>query len=510
MKFQKFKIFISTFLFLVFLQIPLNAESFQITHENYTINGITKEEYLSHKISINHTKIFESKEELESYIQSVKQKMENLRLFDDIQIECMISPSENDEPTPVFLEIKIIDSKSAIIVPYYKYKSKYGHVITGVFRDSNFFGTLEPMQTELFLQMKNSKNGNDLDFTPGAEFSYNLPFFIDKIEASFINDYMIKYTIGSEMPEWDGTVGFKFTLPFENLGLELQLLQKAVNNTDYSIYNDALYFSEIADFGVPIKVFSNDILGDVIYKPSVNFTYNWKPDSKISIRDDDLLSPELLFSNTFKFENVNWNGNLRKGISFCIKQDAGYNFLIDDVVVGAETEFQGFFSNDFAGFYLRMYGFVYANKNKHFEDRLRGIKDDDCYFASSAFFDIGATSSSCALVFNFDFPIKIWTTDFEKMHMPVFKPLNFELQVIPFIDIALNKNRVTGRTFDLRDGFYTAGIEFIAYPLRWKSLCVRASAGIDLSRTLLKDVVDTSWRPNLSIYEISIGLGLFY
>lgn len=510
MKNKYLKKLIFSFLVFSFLQIPLNAETFQISQETYSITGKTKEEHLSHKVPVDHNRIFDTKEEVESYVENLKQKLINLRLFDEVSIDCTYSSEQQNETTLVSLIITVVDSKSTIIVPYYKYNSKHGHVITGVYRDSNFLGSMETMQTELFFEMKNKKQGEGLDFTLGSTFEYDVPFYLGIVEASFINDYMLKYTFGSDLPQWDGTTGFKFVLPFDNIKPELKLLQKAVHDLDYQIYNDQLYFSEIAELGVPITVYSSDVIGDIIYRPVINYTYNWKPDSKISVRDDDLLSPELLFSNGFEFENINWYGNRRKGISFKLSQDTGYNFLINDIVVGGEAEFKGYFSNDFAGINLRLYGFVYANKNKRFEERLRGIKDDKCFFADSYFTDINATSSPAAIVLNLDFPITIWTTDFEKMHMPVFKGLNFELQVVPFIDIALNKNRVTGRTFDLRDGFYTAGIEFIAYPLRWKSLCVRASAGFDLGRTLFKNAIDTSWRPDVSIYELSVGIGLFY
>ncbi|MBQ0004075.1 MAG: hypothetical protein KBT21_11135 [Treponema sp.] len=502
---------IFSFLIIFNLNNFLSAEKYRISHENYSVNGISKADYISHKIKINHKKEFQSKEELESYISELTQKYTNLRLFDDIKIEPMYSSEKNNETTSVFLEIHLIDSKNVILVPYYKYNEKHGHVITAVFRDSNFLGTLEPLQTELFFEMKNKKDSEGLNYTLGTTFTYNVPFFLGKIETSFINDYMLKYTFGSDLPEYNAKAGLSFSLPVNDIiKPELNLFQKAVHDLDYKIYNDQMYFSEIAEFKVPFIITSAEYTGDIIYTPSVNYIFNWKPDSKISLRDDELLSPELLFSNEIGFEKINWNGNFRKGLYLNIRQDTGYNFLINKMVIGGEAEFRSYFSNDYAGFFLRMYGFVYENKHKTIDYRLRGIVNDKYFNRTTSLNDINGTSSQCALVLNLDFPIKIWTTDFEKMKMPVFKKLNFELQVVPFIDIALTKNRVTQRVFDLCDGFYTAGIEFIAFPLSFKSLCVRASAGFDLGRTLLKDIIDTSWRPDISIYEISIGIGLFY
>ena len=111
---------------------------------------------------------------------------------------------------------------------------------------------------------------------------------------------------------------------------------------------------------------------------------------------------------------------------------------------------------------------------------------------------------------NLDLPIHIFTTDFEKIGLKFLRKLNFELQISPFIDFALYTNRATGSSFELKDGYYTAGIEFLVFPLRWKSLQIRASAGFDIGSLLFKDLINTSWRPAVSVYEISFGIGLHY
>ena len=80
--------------------------------------------------------------------------------------------------------------------------------------------------------------------------------------------------------------------------------------------------------------------------------------------------------------------------------------------------------------------------------------------------------------------------------------------------MALCNNQVTGKTFAIKDGWYGAGLEVLVYPAKWRSLVVRASAGIDVGRKIIKKAVskliDDSWRKNVSALEISIGIGLFY
>ncbi|HBD68163.1 MAG TPA: hypothetical protein DC014_02700, partial [Treponema sp.] len=92
----------------------------------------------------------------------------------------------------------------------------------------------------------------------------------------------------------------------------------------------------------------------------------------------------------------------------------------------------------------------------------------------------------------------------------LFPYLDFELLISPFIDIALTNNTATGRTFYWKDGFYNAGIEVLVHPASWKSYVVRASFGVDVGRAVLSRFIDTSWRHDVSKWELFIGLSTAY
>ena len=216
-----------------------------------------------------------------------------------------------------------------------------------------------------------------------------------------------------------------------------------------------------------------------------------------------------MFYNKLSTSNINWKGNFRKGLSFYAKPQAGYNFHINDMVIGIDSELQFFDCWKYAGINTRLYGFSYINKNITIGSRLRGIRDEE-YYNNSGFSDINSTSTPAAIVLNLDIPIHIFTFDFSKSKSKLMKNLGLELQIAPFIDFALTHNRVTNRTFDIKDSYLCGGVEFIVFPEKFKSLQIRASAGFDLTRTLLKGVIDDNWRPNVSPYELSLGLGLHY
>ena len=500
---------------LFFLFFTLNtilfSQNYQIKNYEYNIDGITKEEYLSNKITINTTDVFDSEEELIQYINELKQKYINLRLFDTVDISHSLINIDSDEKNTNFVSllIQLNESKNFILLPYYKYDSTDGNVLKAKLKNSNFLGTLEELESEFSFGIK-SNDSNNLDFKLGGEFLYNLPFFIGPIKAFWNNDLGISYTIGKDIPEWNANTGFTFSLPFEKFSIDLTLTQKFVNDFDYKIYDDSIYFGEEVDFSVPIKITNTNYLGKFIYTPEINFIYNWQPNEKINICNDDLLSPELSFINNFSLGQINWHNNFRKGTSIIAKQITGYNFLINKMILGYEIKAENYLSNDRIGFNSRLISYYYMNKNKKIGEYLRGIRDDEYFNPNVSLNNINSTSTPMALILNLDLPIRIITTDFEKWGFKFLRKLNFELQINPFIDFALTHNRVTERTFSLKDGFYTAGIEFIVFPLRWKSLQIRACAGFDLGRMFFKDFIDSSWRPNPSVYEVSFGIGLHY
>lgn len=494
------------FLFIVSISSAFTfAEGYQICGVEYFINGITRQEHLEKKIKVNRKIIFETEEDVQNYVNELIQKYKNLRVFDDIQIEYLAGKPEADQPAPVILNVKVIDSKNFVIVPYYKYDSNDGHVIKGKIKDSNFLGTLNEASGDIYFAI-DPKDSSNTDYKIGASFNYKYPFYMGIIEASWNNDLDFSYTFGKDIPEWKANTGFTFRIPFDQFALELTLTQEFVNDFDYKIYNDPMYFGEIADFSIPIILTTISNWGDIIYTPGVNYTYRWA-DHELNVRNDDLLSPELLVYNKISTSNINWKGNFREGLSFYAVQNTGYNFHINDIVYGVESELQYFDAWKYAGINIRLYGFSYINKNKKIGSRIRGIRDDE-YFNGSLT-DINSTSTPAAIVLNVDVPIHVMTLDFNKSGN-FMKYFGLELQIAPFIDFALTKNRVTGRTFDIKDSYLCGGVEFIVFPEKFKSLQIRASAGFDLTRILLKNIIDTSWRPNVSPYELSFGLGLHY
>lgn len=505
-----------------FLFYSVYAESYTITKVDYNISGISKEQFVDQKVHISRKSVFKSEEELKKYIAELKQRYINLRLFDEVTVEYekgdVVSSKpadsadnvENEEIVGVTLKVSVTDSSNFIAFPYYKYSSDDGHVVKVKMQNTNFCGTLNPFESELYFSFKQNDDTDKFDFKFGGIASYSLPFKMGPVNASWDNEIDLSYTISKDVPEWDGSTGLSLTLPFEWISYDLVLKQKFLNDFDNDVFDDRLSFGEYVQFAVPITLKKISGWGDIKYTPSVSYTYYWKPHGEINIRNDALISPELLFSNGISADLINWNGNFRKGVEFFIRQDIGYNYRLNDMVIGFEGEFKGHYSWDYNGISLRLYGFSYLNKNMPVGIYIRGVRNEKLFPVTTPLYDINSTSTPGAVVLNLDFPIHLMNFDFDKICIHFLSKFNSEIQIVPFIDFALTKNRVTGRDFSIKDGFYTAGIEFIAYPHKFKSLQVRASAGFDMGRILLKDIIDESWRPRVSKYEISLGVGLHY
>lgn len=499
------------FFAIAFFSIAFSQE-YKISFINYVLNGKTQAVDLEHKLEIDRSVSFSNEEEIQQYTKDLQQKCINQRIFDVVFVEYEIlssDSSENSDENSKYIGITITatDTKSLVIVPYFKYDSNEGFTIKGKLNDSNFLGKMNLLEAEAFFSMV--KKTYDTEWKPkfGGAFKYDLPFYAGDFEFTWDNDHNLSYTINDTLPEWDAKTGISVKLSKQNFDFNASVHQQAVRDQEYIITNDDIYFKELASVDLPVKLESIANWGDILYTPGADLEWIWST-HKINPVNEELARQDILVSHKISGERIDWVGNFRKGFSFEIKQLAGWNFYDNTFVHGITGKFQGHINTKYVGFNMRAYGFGYMNKTEKIGSYLRGIADDQYFASSTGLSDVYACSTPAALIFNFDMPIKIFTTAFTDRTF--MRYLNCEVQLSPFIDVALTHNRATNRTFDLKDGFYTAGLECIVFPKKWNNLQLRFSAGFDLSRTVFKKLVDTSWRQDVSVYELSLGIGLFY
>lgn len=500
------------------------SEEYRINSVDYNITGITKRYALEKAVDIDKNRIFTSFEELNGYVETLRQKFANLRSLSSTMVNFSYGETDEDGRTLISLRVDTVDSNHFLAVPYPKYNSNDGFIFKLKAKDTNFLGTMETLDADINFAVEPVEDTSDYETSFGINFDYDYPFKLWRFDSSWNNEAGLTYIIGKRSPEFNVSTGLTFSYPFDDFSINLTLNQQINKDYDYEKYGDELYFTEGATLSVPYEVGKIADRYDVTWEPFISYTQNIDKDG-IDIKNTDLIGPTLSYGHTISAGSENWYGNFRKGATFSFNQTLGYNygkieyFVKNSLTMKAFTHHKRFFG---ASAYIS--GFYNMNSDTEVGAYLRGIRDSQKYADST---DDKALSTSAGFVMNFDFPIKLFETDWIAVERRIFgedswvaknmawmRYFDFELQINPFLDFALTNNTRTEKTFALKDGWYAGGIEVLVYPKKWRSFVVRASLGVDLGNKLIKKVLpdfyDDSWRTDSPWYELSIGLGLHY
>ncbi len=504
--------------------------------------GTTKAQSVEREIPLDYNKIFENEAELFEYIEDYKIRLANVRAFEQINVDFSIKPAsdvdwstlQNIDSEDVELSqiedlffvtilVELTDSIHVLAMPYIKYNSNTGSSFKIKMKDTNFLGSLNTMAAEMLFNVKQESESDAPKYNFEISFSYDQPYDLDPFNLTWVNDYSISYTIGETSPEWNAQTGIKAELPFERVSYIFEFYQYFIKNFDYAVYSDSVYLAEEGKISVPLTLYTTKHWGKLQWTPYISLIHNWDFDH-INELNTDLSSPTMTFGHSFGISRTNWNNNFRTGFSLSLANSYSYNFqrkmlypsISFESLLYQEIElFEGKNFNRL-GICMDFYHFInfvniiyednpfYQNDGSSIGERLRGIRDNQ-YYTDPAFGKSTVTTS--AFVLNMDFPFHLFSTNFQHKFLKYF---NFDLQLSPFIDMALIYNKYTKEWYNPKDGFYTAGLEVLVYPQKFSSYTVRASVGYDIGRKLLDDYLNMDWRENVSKYEISIGLGLHY
>ena len=498
----------------------INSVNYNVTGCGWKIFGRTNPYAISLNVPVDTNQIFTNEDDLNKYLDDYKVRLANLRAFETIEVN--ETRTEEENLTLIDLEVFVKDSFHLLAVPYPKYDSNNGLNLKFKIKDTNFLGTLNTLSTDIFILFASQESDNKTNQI-GFNFDFDFPFDLGIFDVTWVNEDSFSYTFGEVMPEWNAKTGFKFELPVKNLTFTLEAYQYVINDFDYKDYGDNFYFKEDFKFSVPITLTKILNKYELKYSPYVEAVLNWDKDG-INEENTDLLSPLITAGHSIYSNRVNWSENMRNGYDVTLFNSFNYNVPrnIFYTEVGIDALF--FHKFEFNDWNIKDWHFLnrlgintniyfYANyilNDRNFEkndgrkigERLRGIRDDQLYSDETLGKSCLTTS---AIVLNLDFPLQILKTN-----LP-WDIINFDFQISPFIDAALIKNKMTGKYFDPKDGFYCAGFEALVFPKKWSSMTVRASVGVDIGRLLFSDYLNMDWRnTDTSKVEISFGVGLFY
>lgn len=537
----------------IFSQTALNK--FQITSVKYELEGQTRVSALKEMLKIDQQTVFKNRKEFDDYISWVRAEFDGFRVFSYTEVQVFYGTKDTQSGiTPVELLLKAKDGNNKIVVPFPKYTSANGLKITFKARNYNFMGTMQMFDLNFGYNYYTAEKptikhilsvdtgftvpikafGHDINWNNNIEVS---KVFIDKDkEAS--KAFKPSLTYSTSLGIWS-QIDKKSSISFSpsaymNFTAEGNLYFGFGQSTSYSrrltdIASLSLYFSQnfhhnpgykydtnyinnSIGASLPITVGRIPNFNSVTWTPSVNFSWNWdtealKQDPTSSNKTDmidasGLKGPTITFSHSIGSGKVERIGNYRKGFTFSLGQSWTYNLHTKTVPMPVfSLNTQMFLPADRIALYNRTFWyFNMGGGSSTFSGYMRGIRDTDAF------------ASDNVVVFNFDVPMRLIQTDWVAWGFPSWmRKIDFEVIVSPFVDVALGHNMYTNTNFLIADGYYSGGIEILGYPTHMRSVIGRISVGLDLARTVLPGrIVHKNWRPNVSKYELFLGLGVFY
>jgi len=478
----------------IFAEAP---KGFRVAEVEYDIVGSTRKYPLSQKVEIDKTKIFATQEEFKTYIADLEILFLNVRVLETAKIDAEYGTAGTDGIVPVKLIVHTVDTWNIIGFPYPKFDSNSGTELKLKLKNYNFFGSMEPMNTDVIFAVDNDgKKEFESNFSFAIPFEYKGQRFKWDIDATLTLPF-------NEVPELDLSTGLDYRLKLGISELRFGIDQGFVMNprdSDDDLQDDSYYFRETVYAWLPTTLHEFDYFGRLVWTPKLSVDQRWNDSG---IKDPDLTGPDFTVSHALAIGRTDWVGNFRKGAEVGVSNSYTYDFYQkgawDISVSGEITGFASFF--DRVGISSRVKGFYNFDDDVSDDvgDDVRGILDR-------------RISTDTMITLNVDLPVRILRVNFEEISgIEWTRYVSFDMHASPFFDMALTHDQKTGRYFAFEDGWYAGGLEIIVYPLKMRSIYFRASIGWDLSAVIeTGELRGNSSRDDEGIHEQSVGIGLHY
>lgn len=467
---------------------------------DYRIDGKTRPRALEREGEFREDLRFTGRAALDEYVEEKDRNLHNLRAFrEGSSVAYTLGEPEADGTVPVYLEVSVTDSSSLIILPEPKYDSNAGFTLSLNLREYNFWGTLAPFKFDL-LWKTDEKNRTAAGFILDAA----LPFYALgrhwKINA--FNEF--RYYLSGEPAYNKSALGIALELPWKEtvftLGFEQGLVVHEENDDRDDIndgdYHDWYAYSRpAAGWEIPTPLEAGSF-GPLVYTPEAYGVFNYRPGDVGEYRR----GPAAGFNQELGFRRVDWVGNFRRGLAARVFNGNEYNLHRRDWNNSAGAGVEGHLRfSALAGvsgriLYTRWFGEPY----KRAGDTMRGYRDDELYARER-------------LALNVDLPFRLirfvpseWKNN-EKYHF-----LDFEQHWSLFADFLMldapnERTQSDAYAFRPEDLITALGLEIITFPLKWRSVYLRVSAGWNL-----REWIRTGRLPSGIHREVFIGLGHFY
>jgi hypothetical protein len=474
---------------------------------------------------------YPDKAALEAFIADRRQVLLNERVLASVATSYDAAPSASGG-YDVDLHFATEDTWNIIALPYPKYDSNIGLLLSLRGRDYDFAGSMQELA--LNLDYKKDTKGRssytgDLSFSlplgaPGAGWAFGFAetggYWTDGTASS-----VTSLSLGLDIPN----LGFPATAAAYQ-GVSYNAL---ASTPDLGPDPDAWFLTEglAARATIPL---TGDLgalgpihLGPLNYAPSVAVSLNWKPGASLSYYGSGMTTSEgngpygsgdviptignsisygrggivATVGNGLSFGRVDWAGNMRDGLALDLVDTTSYNAQYEDLASDLNLDFTG---------YMEWGGKIGVAARATVIDRFssRPSADELVYLGwyLRGIIDARITGTQGAFV-NLGFPIKLF--DFPTHAIIKTAALDFELQMQPFLDAAWVRPDYS-EDIGLDQLWYSGGLEFLVFPKALRSFIVRASAGWDLKNVVATKSLAAKTPDGASPYEVFLGLGLMY
>lgn len=474
--------------------LGLFGQPYYIASTEYESIGRSRDYVLALKADIKTGTQFRDRAALQAYLADRRQVLLNERVLDSVRIEAVEGNADPDGRIPVALKVHTVDTWNIVALPYFKYDSNEGLLLSVRARDYNFMGTLEPLRINFNLEEDLAGNtywGADADFV------YPFPAFGLDWAWSLGGAFAIS---GDDTPSRGSLeTALKAALPLSLGALELKLAQTAwFNKLDShgDPYEDPFYLRSSASAGWRLPLTLASLPLQAIVRPRVELGFNWLPGG---LSDPALdRGPSSTAGLGLSYGRADWIGNFRRG--FTLSSDAALDYYLMQQAWTGSFSFTGtgFLDLGWAGPSARLYALkVIGDTTDNAGAAVRGVLNN-------------RAETDAAISLNLDLPVRlIRFVPYEWFGKGWMKLFQFEQHWSPFFDATLG--HYDGQWFALDKGWYGAGLEVITFPLIMRSFYVRVSVGWSVPDVLeLKTLSGRSTRDGKGINEIFIGLGHHY
>ncbi|HRZ88553.1 MAG TPA: hypothetical protein P5117_03615 [Spirochaetia bacterium] len=468
----------------VMLPFDLSAQNvttvYRIESVEYRIEGRTREKALADRLEIAIGREFRDLASLEAYVADRRQVLVIQRVLEDAELLYSIGEPV-DSVLPVRLTVRARDTWNLIILPYPKYSTNDGLLLSMRLRNYNFLGTMETLYLDLDYRYDESGNQS---FGIGTEFTY--PFQSAGLDWSVHTEQdfavslagLISYVGQQTLRLHLGEDSFKRTI---RVGQKFLWNQYAEDDADL----DHLVLHSLTGISTDFRLLSLGGLGYLTLTPDLEAGWKYRVDgTEIS---PDRKGPYVTGSYSLGAGRVDWSGNLRQGTLVSLYNAYTYNLQSTDwtiVAIAQARHHESWFGNRLGlNSRLTLYG-SFLGVASDIGGYIRGIPD--------AYID-----ADYAVFANLDLPIRLF--DFKPSILIKKKWFDFEAHASPFVDAALVR---PGEAADF-EPYLCAGLELFGFLKQARSIYARLSLGVDALGYL-----DT--RSLSGNYELFFGLGHDY